>query len=114
MIHRECRLLQLPVLVGNGAACSLCVAILEELGQNGNDILRQFVGCSIIKYFAQFVGFVISPNVSFAAFTSCKVSVYLVRKHQHPQHTQWIVFPTGNSGTLTQESQMHRHTLFGS
>ena len=49
-----------------------------------------------------------------AAFTSCKVSVYLVRKHQPPQHTQWIVFPTGNSGTLTQESQLHRHTLFGS
>ena len=38
VIHRECRLLQLPVLVGNGAACSLCVAMLEELGQNGNDI----------------------------------------------------------------------------
>ena len=64
VIHRECRLLQLPVLVGNGAACSLCVAMLEELGQNGNYILLQFVGCSIIKYFAQFVGFVISPNVS--------------------------------------------------
>ena len=31
--------------------------------QNGNDILLQIVGCSIIKYFAQFVGFVISPNV---------------------------------------------------
>ena len=51
-MYRECRLLQLPVLVGNGAACSLCVAMLEELGQNGNDILLQFVGCSIIKYFA--------------------------------------------------------------
>ena len=37
-----------------------------------------------------------------------------MRKHQPPQHTQWIVFPKGNSGTLTQESQLHRHTLFGS
>ena len=35
-----------------------------------------------------------------------------MRKHQPPQHTQWIVFPTGNSGTLTQESQLHRHTLY--
>ena len=52
------------LLVMVSTACSLCVAILEELGQNGNDILLQFVGCSIIKYFAQFVGFVISPNVS--------------------------------------------------
>ena len=44
---------------------SFCVAKLEELGQNGNDILLQIVGCSIIKYFAQFVGFVISPNVPY-------------------------------------------------
>ena len=42
--------------------------MLEELGQNGNDIilfyyiLLQIVGCSIIKNFAQFVGFVISPS----------------------------------------------------
>ena len=42
---------------------SFCVAMLEELGQNGNDTLLQIVGCSIIKNFAQFVGFVISPNV---------------------------------------------------
>ena len=44
---------------------SFSVAMLEELGQNGNDIklLLQIVGCSIIKYFAQFVGFDISPNV---------------------------------------------------
>ena len=78
--------------------------MLEELGQNGNDINYC---CKLLvvqsKYFAQFVGFVISPNV--AAFSSCKVSVYLERKHQPPQHTQCIVFPTGNSGTLTQESQ---------
>ena len=42
--------------------------MLEELGQNGNDIilfyyiLLQIVGRSIIKNFAQFVGFVISPS----------------------------------------------------
>ena len=42
---------------------SFCVAMLEELGQNGNYILLQIVGCSIIKYFAEFVGFVISPHV---------------------------------------------------
>ena len=42
--------------------------MLEELGQNGNDIilfyyiLLQIVGCSIIKNFAQVVGFVISPS----------------------------------------------------
>ena len=53
-----------PFLLVMDFACSLCVSMLEELGQNGNDILLQFVGCSIIKYFAQFVGFVISPNVS--------------------------------------------------
>ena len=29
------------------------VAMLEELGQNGNDTLLQIVGCSIIKNFAQ-------------------------------------------------------------
>ena len=62
MVYRECHSLQLPILVGMHCLLDFSVAMLEELGQNGNDILLQIVGCSIIKYFAQFVGFVISPN----------------------------------------------------
>ena len=54
-----------PLLLVCCCFLSFCVAKLEELGQNGNDILLQIVGCSIIKYFAQFVGFVISPNVPY-------------------------------------------------
>ena len=51
-----------------------------------------------------------------AAFSSCKVSVYLVRKNQPPCNIQCIVFPTVNSDTVTQESSSHgtcklqRHT----
>ena len=44
------------------------------------------------------------PTYHVAAFSSCKVSVYLVRKHQPPQHTVHSIFPTVNSGTITQES----------
>ena len=49
-------------MVPNLSECNVSHAGIA-LGQNGNDILLQIVGCSIIKYFAQFVGFVISPNV---------------------------------------------------
>ena len=68
-MHRLCRSLShcsFPFLLL--WLLSFCVAMLEELGQNGNDIilfyyiLLQIVGCSIIKNFAQFVGFVISPS----------------------------------------------------
>ena len=68
-MHRLCRSLShcsFPFLLR--WLLSFCVAMLEELGQNGNDIilfyyiLLQIVGCSIIKNFAQFVGFVISPS----------------------------------------------------
>ena len=52
-----------PLLLICYSLQSFCVAMLEELGQNGNDILLQIVGCSTIKYFAEFVGFVISPHV---------------------------------------------------
>ena len=68
-MHRLCRSLShcsFPFLLL--CLLSFCVAMLEELGQNGNDIilfyyiLLQIVGCSIIKNFAQLVGFVISPS----------------------------------------------------
>ena len=55
-MYRECRSLQLPILVDMlhcYCLLSFCVAKLEELGQYGNDILMQIVGCSIIKYFAR-------------------------------------------------------------
>ena len=59
--------------------------MLEELGQNGNDIilfyyiLLQIVGCSIIKNFAQFVGFVISPSELVMLLHSLPVN-YLYKK----------------------------------
>ena len=70
--------LQLSVLVAM-IALFLCshVILLEELGQNGNDIilfyyiLLQIVGCSIIKNFAQFVGFVISPSELVMLLSCC-------------------------------------------
>ena len=108
-MHCECRSLShcsFPFLLLCYCLLSFCLAMLEELGQNGNDTLLQIVGCSFIKNFAQLVGFVISPNVPCCCILFCKVSVYLVRKHQPPQHTQRIIFPKGNhSGTITQESQ---------
>ena len=77
---------------------SFCVAKLEELGQNGNDILLQIVGCSIIKYFAQFVGF---AKRTILLHSLPVVSVYLVRKHQPPQHTVH---------SLSNSQQWHSHT----
>ena len=62
-MYHDCRSLQLPILVNMQLALLLYLPLLEELGQNETDMLLHIVGCSIIKYFAQFVGFVISPNV---------------------------------------------------
>ena len=66
VMYLECRSLShcsFPFLLLCYCLLSFCVAMLEELGQNGNDTLLQIVGCSIIKNFAQLVGIVISPNV---------------------------------------------------
>ena len=38
-MYRECRSLQLPILVDVLLPSLFRVAMLEELGQNGNDIL---------------------------------------------------------------------------
>ena len=107
-MHRLCRSLShcsFPFLLL--WLLSFCVAMLEELGQNGNDIilfnyiLLQIVGCSIIKNFAQFVGFVISPSELVMLLHSLPVTC----EEASTSTTLCIVFPTGNSGTLTQESQ---------
>ena len=75
-MHRLCRSSHCSLIF---VETSYLVAMLEEL-QNGNDIilfyyiLLQIVGCSIIKNFAQFVGFVISPSELVLLFTLKTIS----------------------------------------
>ena len=62
--------------------------MLEELGQNGNDVYccKLFV----IQSSSTLQSLLVSSfrqTYHVAAFSSCKVSVYLVSKHQPPQHT---------------------------
>ena len=81
---------------------SFCVAMLEELGQNGYDIYccKLFV----IQSSSTLQSLLVSSfhqTYHVAAFCSCKVSVYLVRKHQPPQHTLH---------SLSNSQQWHSHT----
>ena len=62
-MYRECRSLQLPILVDMLLVALFLSSHVGGTGENGNDILLQTVGCSIIRYFAEFVGFVIPQNV---------------------------------------------------
>ena len=76
--------------------------MLEELGQNGNDIYccKLFV----IQSSSTLQSLLVSSfrqTYHVAAFSSCKVSVYLVRKHQPPQHTLH---------SLSNSQQWHSHT----
>ena len=62
--------------------------MLEEQGQNGNDIYC----CKllVIQPSSTLQSLLVSSfhqTYHVAAFSSCKESVYLVRKHQPPQHT---------------------------
>ena len=88
---------------------SFSVAMSEELGQNGNDIYTVYIYIYCCKLFViQSSSTLHSLLVSSfrqtyhnAAFSSCKMSVYLVRKHQPPQHTVH---------SLSNSQQWHSHT----
>ena len=107
-MYRECRSLQLPVL---GDMLLLSVFLCSHVGGTGAEwkcyiavncwLFNQQVLCRVC-WFRHF-----APTYHVAAFSSCKVSVYLVRKHQPPQHTVHRISNSQllNSGTFTQESQ---------
>ena len=126
-MHRLCRSLShcsFPFLLL--WLLSFCVAMLEELGQNGNDIilfyyiLLQIVGCSIIKNFAQFVGFIISPSELVMLLHSLPVN-YLYNlwgsinlhniMHRLSNRQQWLSHKTVSSHGIC---KLQIHTLCGS
>ena len=105
-MYRECRSLQLPILVD---MLLLSLFLCSHVGGTG-DKMEMIYCCKwlVVQSSSTLHSLLVSSfcqTYHVAAFSSCKVSVYLVRKHQAPQHTVCIVFPTVNSGTLTQESQ---------
>ena len=77
---------------------SCWVAMLEELGQNGN-----YIYCCklLVIQSSSTLQSLLDQTYHVAAFSSCKVSVYLVRKHQPPQHTLH---------SLSNSQQWHSHT----
>ena len=95
MIHSECRLLQLPVLVDMLLLALFLCNMLDELGQNGNDInycCKLLVVQSSSILHSLFVS-------SFRQTYHVAASVYTLRGsiNLHNIH--------GSLGTLTQESQ---------
>ena len=108
-MYRECHSLcdSFPFLLICYCLLSFCVAKLEELGQNGNDIYccKLFVIQSsrtlqslLVSSFRQ--------TYHVAAFSSCSVCIPCEEASTSTVHNiHCIVFPTVNSGTLTQESQ---------
>ena len=91
-----------PLLLICCCFLSFCVAKLEELGQNGNYIA---VNCWLFNHqTCTLQSLLVSSfrqTYHVAAFSSRKVSVYLVRKHQPPQHTVH---------SLSNSQQWHSHT----
>ena len=110
-MYRECRSLQLPVLVD---MLLLSVFLCSQVGGNGAE-WKCYIGyycCKLLVVQSTSTLQCLSvssfrPTYHVAAFSSCKVSVYLVRKHQPPQHTVHSISNSQllNSGTFTQEIQ---------
>ena len=103
-MYRECRSLQLPILVD---MLLLALFLSSHVGGTGAEWKLYKKYCCkllVIQSSSTLQSLLVSSfrqTYHIAAFSSCKVSVYLVRKHQPPQHTLH---------SLSNSQQWHSHT----
>ena len=87
MMYRECHSLQLPILVD---MLLLSLFLCSHVGNWGRMEMIYYCKLLVVQPSSTLHSLLVSSfrqMYHVAAFSSCKVSVYLVRKHQPPQHT---------------------------
>ena len=101
MIACECHSLQLPIIVD---MLLLSLFLCSHVGNWGRMEMIYCCKWLVVQSSSTLHSLLVSSfrqTYHVAAFSSCKVSAYLVRKHQPPQHTVH---------SLSNSQQWHSHT----